>query len=435
MRKAVIVAVDDEPIVLDAIGEQLTRGFGGAFDVELAQDAGEALEVLDELAGDDVAVPLVISDHIMPGTKGDELLIEVHARLPLSRKILLTGQAGLDAVSNIVNHGALYRYIGKPWDREDLMLTVREATESFFRELEVERQRQELLRTHAVTTRFVPMEFLKLLGRERLVEVSRLDHVELEMNVLFTDIRGYTSIVEGHSGAENFAFINEYLTHMEPPLSRHGGFIDHYAGDGALVLFPGPADEALKAGIESFAALERLNTARVAAGRRPVSIGAGLNSGRLMMGVIGGEDRLSAGVIGDPVNLAARLETLTRQVGAKFLISGATRDRLARPDDYALRLVDRVRVKGRTAPAAVHEVLDVLPSEARDLRLSTRDRFETARSLFDAARFAEARAAFADVLATDPDDTAAAVHVQRCEQFVATGVPDGWDGVVLLDRK
>jgi class 3 adenylate cyclase len=371
---------------------------------------------------------MLVADSTCVGRMGAGWPREVHRRLPQARKILLTGQAGLSAVTNVINRADLYRYIGKPWDREDLVMTVREAVRSYFRE-------EEVRLTNAVTTRFVPHEFLRLLGRERLVDVSRRDHIQLEMHVLFTDIRGYTTIVEGQSGAENFAFINEYLIYMEPPLAAHGGFIDHYAGDGSLVLFPGSADEALRAGIESFGALERYNAHRAEQGRGPVSIGAGLNSGTLMLGIIGGTDRLSAGVIGDPVNLGARLESLTKQLGARFLISGYTRARLADPEEYDLRHVDRVRVKGRLEPVEVYEVLDVLDADVRSRRLHTRERLQSGREAFVAGRFEEALATFEAALTDDPEDAVLAIHIQRCKHLQREGVSAGWEGVVDLEIK
>ena len=105
--KPAIVCVDDERMVLDSLKEELRRELGDGFQIELAQDSAEALELLEDLDGRGQRVPAIISDHIMPGMKGDELLILVHKRWPRTRKILLTGQAGVDAVANVVNLGAL----------------------------------------------------------------------------------------------------------------------------------------------------------------------------------------------------------------------------------------------------------------------------------------------------------------------------------------
>jgi LmbE family N-acetylglucosaminyl deacetylase/ActR/RegA family two-component response regulator len=167
-----VLCVDDEPMVLRSLREQFERALGG-FDIEVAAGALEALEILDELRADGVPVPVVVSDHIMPGMKGDELLVRVHERLPDTRTILLTGQAGLDAVARAVNAAGLYRYIAKPWDRDDLTLTVREAVRGYLAEQQVREQQARLVEAHRAATRFVPFEFLSLLGRSELAEVRR----------------------------------------------------------------------------------------------------------------------------------------------------------------------------------------------------------------------------------------------------------------------
>jgi DNA-binding NtrC family response regulator len=169
-----ILCVDDEPIVLQSLRDQFESQLP-EYEIELAQDAAEALELLDELIEDGATVPVVISDHIMPGMKGDELLVAVHERLPETRTILLTGQAGLDAVGRAVNDGGLYRYIAKPWDRGDLAMTVREAVRGYLAEATVREQQARIAAAHSAATRFVPYEFLSLLGRDELAEVRRGD--------------------------------------------------------------------------------------------------------------------------------------------------------------------------------------------------------------------------------------------------------------------
>lgn len=132
MPRPVIVCVDDEKTVLSGLKQELEFGLGKFYEFEIAESAEEGLELVKELMDDGVAVPVVISDQLMPGMKGDELLIHLHQLNPNIRKILLTGQASADAVGNAVNHAGLYRYIGKPWDQHDLKLTVERAAESYF---------------------------------------------------------------------------------------------------------------------------------------------------------------------------------------------------------------------------------------------------------------------------------------------------------------
>ena len=122
-----IVCVDDDTLILRSLREQLLRGLDTACDIELASSAEEALALIDELDAEGADVPLIISDQVMPGQHGADLLAEIHRRRPSTLKILLTGQADVAAIGTAVNEANLYRLIGKPWQEQDLVLTVREA--------------------------------------------------------------------------------------------------------------------------------------------------------------------------------------------------------------------------------------------------------------------------------------------------------------------
>lgn len=134
MKEQAIICVDDDQIILSSLGEQLKRSFGKDYDIELVDSGIEALALFAELVADEIEIPLVISDRNMSGMSGDKLLIQLHCLYPQTLKILLTGQADADAVGNIVNAGALYRYIAKPWDQTDLILTVKEALRRYEQE-------------------------------------------------------------------------------------------------------------------------------------------------------------------------------------------------------------------------------------------------------------------------------------------------------------
>jgi signal transduction histidine kinase len=123
----VIICVDDELVILKSLREQLKRHLGDKYEIESAESGQEALEIIEELCEDGVNIPLVISDQIMPGIKGDELLIKIHQKYPKILTIMLTGQADAQSVGNAVNQANLYRYLHKPWDVTDLILTVQEA--------------------------------------------------------------------------------------------------------------------------------------------------------------------------------------------------------------------------------------------------------------------------------------------------------------------
>ncbi|MCK5876409.1 MAG: hybrid sensor histidine kinase/response regulator [Candidatus Marithrix sp.] len=134
MKTPVILCIDDEIIILESLKCQLKDFFAGKYQIETVESADEALEVIEELQEDKIELPVVICDQIMPGMKGDELLIKIHSILPATLKILLTGQADAEAVGNAVNNANLYHYIAKPWEPTNLNLTIKSAIEHYFQE-------------------------------------------------------------------------------------------------------------------------------------------------------------------------------------------------------------------------------------------------------------------------------------------------------------
>lgn len=169
MRKPVILCVDDEPVILTSLRDQLIHHLGTEYDIEIAESGEEALETLEELLAENTEVPVIISDQIMPGMKGDELLTKIHARHPRSLKIFLTGQADANAVGNAVNRANLYRYIGKPWDEADLKLTVTKALYSYSRDKQLAEQNELLEKLYAQ-------------AQEEIVERKRVEVLLAEAN-------------------------------------------------------------------------------------------------------------------------------------------------------------------------------------------------------------------------------------------------------------
>jgi two-component system sensor histidine kinase/response regulator len=144
MNEQVVLCIDDESIVLDSLKEQIQKGFKGEIAVEVAESGDEALEIFDELIQEGLEVPVVIADFIMPGMKGDLLLEKIHSIKPAAKKILLTGQASIEGVGNAINKANLYRFISKPWERDDLILTIKEAMKSYDQEKTILVQNNEL---------------------------------------------------------------------------------------------------------------------------------------------------------------------------------------------------------------------------------------------------------------------------------------------------
>jgi class 3 adenylate cyclase len=213
----------------------------------------------------------------------------------------------------------------------------------------------DLKRTNLSIERFVPRAFLAIVGKPSIVDVELGDNKRQSMTILFSDIRNFTTLSESMTPDENFAFINSFLERMGPVIRTHRGFIDKYIGDAIMALFH-DADDAMKAGLEMLEVLDGFNDERRAAGLAPIAIGVGLNSGSLMMGTIGEKHRMDGTVISDAVNLAARVESLTKEYRVAFLIAQDTYGQLADPRAYDIRPVGDVVVKGKTRPVAIFEV-------------------------------------------------------------------------------
>ena len=696
MNIPTIICVDDETTILESLRIELEATLGDEYLIEIAQDGQEALEVISELLEDEHEIAVVIADYIMPDMKGDELLRRIHIISPKTLKIMLTGQADLEAIGNAIKHAKLYRYIAKPWQPEDLTLTVKEAVNSYlqdkkiaeknaqlqylnqeleqsiqllsaserkfraifnqtfqftgmlnvdgivlevnqtaldfgglqladvagkpfwecywwaislqtqtqlqlaildaaqgefiryevdvlgtgeriatidfsikpifdeggnvdflivegrdiserkkaqeellnaeqkyrsifenalegifqttpdgyyisanratallygysspeelmasfsniqhqlyvdpYRRLEFVRLMQqhgevsklesqvyrkdgsiiwisesvraicdvhgivvyyqgfvediterkqaeaerikftsELFKLNQAFSRFVPRQFIQLLHRTSVADVQLGDQVQQEMSVLFSDIRDFTALSECMTPQENFQFINAYLQRMEPAIIENQGFIDKYMGDGIMALFSGVADDALKAGIAMLQRLADYNQYRLKSGYRPISIGIGINTGSLMLGTVGGKNRMDSTVISDAVNLASRLEGLTKYYGVSLLITHHTLARLHNPTEYNLRFIEKVKVKGKSKAVAVFEVFDGDDPELKEAKLATKAIFEEGLFLYHHQATKEAAQRFEVVTHNNPRDVIAQIYLARCQSQV-----------------
>lgn len=269
------------------------------------------------------------------------------------------------------------------------------------------------------TQRFVPVAFLDLLGRRDVREVVPGEGVEREMTVLFCDIRGFTTLTERLGPRESFAFVNDFLAHLEPCVQREGGFVDKYIGDAIMALFPRRPEDGMRAALAMHASLRRFNAERAERGEAPVAVGIGLNTGPCILGTVGGPTRMDGTVISDAVNLAARLESLTKAYGTTIILSASTRAALE--GDHPLRELGTVVVKGKTEPVAIFEALDALPAPVRARREATAAPFAAGLAAAREGRWEEAQARFTQCRSEDPDDPAVQRHLVRCEARRAVG--------------
>ncbi|MDM8558121.1 response regulator [Candidatus Parabeggiatoa sp. HSG14] len=433
MSKQVIVCVDDEQTVLSSLKMELKENLGDTYLIEIAEGALDALELFDELLEDNYEIPLIISDYIMPDIKGDELLKRIHIISPRTRKIMLTGQASIEGVGNAINYAKLYRYIAKPWNRDDLILTISEAIKSYLKDKQLEEKNRELERKIKTFHKFVPIEFLKLLNLEEYDNIELGNCVEKSMTIMFSDIRSFTTISEGMTPAGNFNFINSYLSRMEPIINQHQGFIDKYIGDAIMALFPINADHAVQAAIDMLKKLAEYNLTQGRAEHPVINIGIGIHTGNLMLGTVGGQNRMDGTVISDAVNLASRIEGLTKTYNTPLLITEETYKQLADVSQYHIRIIDCVTVKGKTKSVTVYEVFDADSSSRLDLKSETLSDFELGFNYFHGKQFDKAQACFDKVLQINKNDKTAQVYSTHCQQILNVTSPQQSFSVLIVE--
>ena len=294
---------------------------------------------------------------------------------------------------------------------------------------------RELEELNAAYERFVPHQFLSFLNKESILEVELGDQVAQEMTVLFSDMRGFTTLSEQMTPRENFCFINSYLSEMEPIISKYHGFIDKYIGDAIMALFPTSADDAVQGSIAMLKTLVEYNQRRQRSGYHAIQIGIGLNSGPLMLGTVGGKNRMDGTVISDAVNLASRIEGMSKMYNTALLISEATYLHLYDTTQYAIRIIDRVKAKGKSAPVTIYEVFDHESPDIIELKMQTRNRFEQGLTHYRQKEFYEATFCFSEILHIHSYDKVAQIYLQRCEYWQKHGVPHSWEGVEILTEK
>ncbi len=222
---------------------------------------------------------------------------------------------------------------------------------------EIDRRETDLKRLNQAFTRFVPHAFIQYLNKKQVTDLKLGDNVEANMTVLFSDLRAFTQLSETMTPEENFQFINAYLKRMGPIIRKHGGFIDKYIGDAIMALFENP-DQALQAAIAMQAEIRQYNAERSQVGDTPIQVGIGINTGQLRLGTIGEAHRMQTTVISDTVNVASRLENMTKTYGVDILISDETVQQLQQPRAYGIRPLDWVQAKGKQKLVKIFELYD-----------------------------------------------------------------------------
>ncbi len=269
--------------------------------------------------------------------------------------------------------------------------------------------------------RFVPRDFLLALGHQDLAEVRFGEQTNLTIVVWFSDVRGFTTALEGLSPVDVQAVLTATLGTQEGIIRKHGGYVDKYIGDAVMALFT-DADAAVAAAIEARHEVSRRSNGRF-------SIGIGLHRGPVTLGTVGSADRMDCTVVGDAVNLASRVEAVTKRYHASILVTDGVADALAHP--VALRPVERVIVKGRSQAVSLFEALDPRVDAAS---IETIPDVARARSLLDVGDADGAATILRDLQQRRPEDGVVGRLLERAEAWRVRGAPPDPTVVVLVEK-
>ncbi len=437
--KGDILIVDDTPANLRLLAGMLSEQ---DYRVRPVSDGEAALKAVQASIPD-----LILLDINMPGMNGYEVAHKLKAgpnTLAIPIIFISALNEVLDKVKAFDSGGV--DYITKPFQLEEVLARVEthlklrqlqrqlEQTNEVL-EVRVQDRTAELVSLNQSLDRFVPHILLDYLDKESIVDVGLGDHVQGEMAVMFSDIRGFTALSENLAPEESFSYLNDYLGVVGPIIREKHGFVDKYLGDGLMAVFPQNPEDAVKAAIAMQNALIGYNQSLQDQGLNSIQIGIGINTGKVMLGMLGEQQRIQGTVISDAVNVASRLEGLTKQYDINIAICQGTMKAVQESGDYHFRFIDRVRAQGRMGTMNVFEVFDSDPPEMLGNKQKTKLDFERGLEYYYQRQFAEAGVEFNKVLKLNPEDKVAQIHLKRAGHYMAEGVAEDWTGVELLEAK
>ncbi len=402
-----ILIVDDEQINRQVLANHLKHE---PYNLELASNGKEALKAMEQKQFD-----LVLLDVMMPVMSGFDVCLKIRDSYLISELpvIFITAK---DQIIDLVE-GLKYGgndYITKPFSKQEFLarikthLNLHKVNESFFR--------------------FVPIEFLQSLGSESILDVNLGDQTEKEVTVFFSDIRDYTTLSEEMTPKDNFEFLNSFLGRMGPVIQDNKGFVLQFLGDGLMSIFLHDPMDAVKASIAMQSKVEEYNIERESKSRRAIKVGIGIHSGKLILGILGDKKRMSVNVVSDSVNTASRMEGLTKHYGASIIMSEHTLYGLIGKNTIHYRFIGLVKVKGKSKPLKIFEVLDGISSKENQTKIETKETFETGLSYYFNKEFIHAATEFKKVIARNKKDVSAQMYLKLSAKYMVEGVPEHWNG-------
>ena len=334
--------------------------FRKEYKIFTAQSGKDGLEILRNHP-----VHLVITDQRMPRMTGVEFLKIISVEYPEIIRIVLTGYSDMEAIIQLINTGQIFRYITKPWDEHELRLTIENARQMY--ELKQSNKQllsklqmkvEELERTLKLFMRYVPEVVVERTLNN--TSASIFEGETKEIAVLFCDIRGFTSMSEVLEPRDVVGFLNDYYAMMTEIVKRYSGTVQQFVGDEVFACFGAPvatsANErfAVLCAIDMMKQREELNERYRTKMGQEIEMGIGINSGEVVAGNLGSEDRISYSVTGDTVNTGKRIEMLSKNIPNSILISEKVYQQVKELVD--VRSLGPIEVKGKREKIELYQV-------------------------------------------------------------------------------
>jgi adenylate cyclase len=302
-------------------------------------------------------------------------------------------------------------------------------------------ERMEKLRTRRTLERYVSKNLVKEILENPDSFYSSLRGVRLPVTVLFSDIVGFTSMTESADPEQLVAQLNEYLSRMTASVFENNGTLDKFIGDAVMAVWGnvssrGVAEDAKACARTALAMrreLEALNKKWAKEGIAPFHIGIGINQGDALGGNIGSQEKADPTVIGDAVNLASRLEALTRTYGVDILVGVRARDLIG--DEFDLRSVALVQVKGKSEPVEIFTLIGAKKEPGDPEFLQRLETYELGFRKFREREFTQAKILFSQFLEFYPDDALAKMYLERALEYEGQPPDEAWDAVEVFKKK
>ncbi len=407
-----ILIVDDDPV-----NRQVLENFLYMEGYQVHQ-ATCGQEVLDLLASGK-KFDLLILDIMMPGMSGYTTCEKIRktnlpSELPI---IMLTAKNRVTDLIEGFNVGA-NDFLTKPFSKEELISRIK--------------THLNLQRIQKATNKFVPHKFLHSIGHENITDVKLGDQANCDVTVFFSDIRDYMTLSEQMTPEENFKFVNAFVGRMGPIIQKHNGFVNQYLGDAIMANFPAEAEHALQAAIGMQKTIRIYNEQRKLRGRRPIKVGMGMHTGSLIMGIIGDEKRTEPATISSTVNMASRMESLTKYYGANILISENSKRKIPLTANFNFRYLGKVQLKGKKQLISIYECFDGDAPGLIEFKKETLAQFNRGLDHFFAKDFERSVSIFKKIVDVNSSDRVCRFFLERASKYAKNGVAESWNGVEMV---